>query len=391
MREKTGQEESRRNGKRLLSFTAVLLVTYGIAATLAAWRYELWWNELLTATVLMAVFGMVYAEQVKKVLPHRFFWLLGLHVLELAVVLISYQAEGRMRPILIAPLLIAVLAGKDAGLAALLLYTGVSAVICMDPTEVVLLYLSAGLAGICLLHGKRRFSDYILRGVGFLLLYVLLSIVFVLYAYTQVEGTDILYSLLGGGLQIVPVCCFLPFLAEVGTAMPGVSGLASIVAMDFPAMVELKEREPVVFKHSRLVARLSSQAAAEIGADALLSEAGGLYHEIGAGIGEDSVQESLKICKKHRLPASVQNIVKEHEAEQKTPSSKESAIVMLSDTIVTRMEDSRKGDLPGMSVEELIQKAFKKRIDSGALLLSGLSDKEIELLQEFYIRVLGRA
>lgn len=391
MKERTGQAENRKIGKQLLIFMAAMLLVDGIALGLAAWKYELWWNELLTAAVMMAVLGFLYVQQVKKEVPKRFFWLLGLHVLEFAVILVSYQAEGMMRPVLIAPLLIAVLAGKEAGIAAMLLYSVVSAVICMDPTEVVLLYLSAGLVGICLLEGKRKFSGYLLRGAGFLVIYAVLNLLFVMYAYMQIEMTDVLYSLLGGALQIVPVCCFLPFLVEGGIAMPGVSGLAAIVAMDFPAMEEFKEREPVVFKHSRLVARLSSQAAAEIGANSLLAEAGGLYHEIGAGISADSVQESLRICKKYRLPASVQDMVKEHDADKKTPSTKESAIVMLSDTIVTLMEDNRKKGVSGIDINETIRKAFKKREDSGALLLSGLSEKEVEALQEFYIRVLGRA
>ncbi len=171
--------------------------------------------------------------------------------------------------------------------------------------------------------------------------------------------------------------------------MPGTVSLSTAVAAEFPAMAEFSEREPIFYKHSRLVARLSSQAAAGIGADTLLAEAGGLYHEIGKGMGEDDVQESLGICKKYRIPASVQDIIKEHNPDRKTPSSKEAAIVMISDTIVTMMEQNRKKNL-NEDMEGMIARAFKKREDSGAFLLSGLTQQDITALSDFYNRILGR-
>lgn len=393
MKRKTDQTGTDSKDKKgLLLLAGGMLLADAVFLLLAAMWHGLWWNELLTAAVMLLLPGGICLYQIKKAAPGRGKWMLGLHVLELAVILLSYETEGMLRPVLAAPVLLSVIAGREAGALALIFYSMVSAVVCADPSEILLLYLLAGMTGICLLGGKKKGRDYLIGGTGFFAVFIVGSLLLSFYAYNQIEKTDIIYGALGAVLQTAPIVVFLPFLMEGGIRLPGVTGLARAVALDFPPVQELQEREPVVLKHSRLVARLSAQAAAEIGADALLAEAGGIYHEIGAGLGEDCMQKSLQICKKYRLPASVQNIVREYDPDKKTPSSKEAAIVMLSDSIVNGLEQSRKRNLQGAADSgELIRRVFKLREDSGAFLLSGLSDKELVMLKEFYIRLLGKA
>ncbi len=389
MKEITEQTGAGRQKGKLLFFLGGMLLLDILFLVLAAWRYELWWSELAAAAGMFVLLGGIYVYRLSDKIPNKFFWLLGLHFFELLVVMVSYRVEGSLRPVLSVPILIGCIAGSEAGIIGLIFYSVVSALICADPAEVVLLYLAAGLLGICLFSEKKGLKNYLVGGVCFLIGYLVINLVVSLYAYAQLQTEDLLYSAIGGALQLLPVICFLPFLSEGGIHMPGTVSLSAAVAAEFPAMAEFSEREPLFYKHSRLVARLSSQAAAGIGADTLLAEAGGLYHEIGKGLGEDDVQESLGVCKKYRIPASVQDIIKEHNPDRKTPSSKEAAIVMISDTIVTMMEQNRKKNL-NEDMEGMIARAFKKREDSGAFLLSGLTEQEIAALSEFYSRILGR-
>ena len=383
--------DSKKAGKELFVFAAVMLVTDIIFLGLAAWRYELWYHEITTAAVILVMFGGIYVWRTRKTLEKHVFWLTGLHVFELAVILVSYQAEGMLRPVLSVPVLVGILAGTEPGIVALIFYSAVSAVICADPAEVVLLYVLAGFIGVWLFSGRKKGRGLLAGGISFFAVYMVMSMLLTLYSYMKLQLWDVVYSIAGGILQLLPVCCFLPFLTEGGFRLPGVASLAAAVSEDFPAIVELQERKPVLLKHSRLIAGLSAQAAAEVGANALLAQAGGLYHEIGQGLGEDCDQESLRICKKYRLPASVQDIIKEHNPDKKTPSSKEAAIVMLSDTIISTMEQNRRKNPQGsIDIPSLISKVFRVRENSGAFLLSGLTQEELSRLQEFYIRVLGR-
>lgn len=388
MNGKTGAENKKIRREHLLLGIGMLLFD-AIFLGLAAWRYELWWNEILSAAVVFVFAGVMYIIKLHGKIKKNLWWYIGLHLFELAAIFVSYEASGVLRPVLAVPMLITVLAGMEAGIFSMVLYVAVSALICADPTEIILLYLLTGFVGIGLFSGRKKGKALLVNGVCFFVMYFVLNIVLTLYAYMEIQGIDIANGALGALLQLLPLLVFLPFMTESGVYLPGISSLSAAVAEEFPAIVEFKERKPVVYKHSRLVAGLSAQAAAEIDANVLLAQAGGLYHEIGQGMGENCDLESLRICKKYRLPAALQDIIKEHNPDKKTPSSKESAIVMLSDTIISTMEQQRRKN-PEMKIDtaNLIKRVFKIRENSGAFMLSGLTKEELETLQEFYIDAL---
>lgn len=388
MNERAGAE-SKKVRKEHWMLGISMLISDAAFLGLAAWRYELFWNEILTAAVVLVFAGLLYLMKVDKTLQKNLWWYVGLHFFELTVIFISYGASGVLRPVLAVPVLVTVLAGMEAGIFSMVLYTAVSALICADPTEVILLYFLSGFVGIGLFAGRKKGKELLVNGVCFFVMYTLLYMVLTVYAYMEVQGSDIAAGAVGALLQLLPVGCFLPFMTESGVYLPGISSLSAAVSESFPAIVEFKERKPLVYKHSLLVANLSARAAAEIDANVLLSQAGGLYHEIGQGIGEDCELESLRICKKYRLPAALQDIVKEHNPDKKTPSSKEAVIVMLSDTIISTMEQQRRKN-PELKFDTagLIKRVFKIRESSGAFMLSGLTKKEISVLQEYYISAL---
>lgn len=391
MREKKEKTEAgnRRIRKEQIIMGAGMLLSDIAFLGLAAWRYELLWSELLPAFVVLVFAGTAYFSRLNETLKKNLLWYLGLHLMELLILFLSYAASGVLRPVLAAPVLIAVLAGMEAGFFSLVLYIALSALICADPTEVILLYLLTGFVGIGLFSGRKKGKEILINGIAFFLMYVLMNLALTCYAYMEIQVADVVSGAAGAALQLLPVCCVLPFLTESGIYLPGVSSLSAAVSESFPAIMEFKERTPLGYKHSLLVANLSARAAAEIDANVLLAQAGGLYHEIGQGIGEDCDQESLRICKKYRLPAALQDIIKEHNPDKKTPSGKVAAVVMLSDSIISAMEQQRrKNPEHKTDTADLIKRVFKIRESSGAFMLSGLSKEELARLQEYYIKVL---
>lgn len=391
MKEMNGrtEAENKKIRKEHILLGIGMLLLDAIFLGLAAWRYELWWSEILPAAIVFIFAGLMYIIKLQGNINKNLWWYIGLHLFELIIIFASYAASGVLRPVLAVPMLITVLAGMEAGIFSMVLYVAVSGLICADPSEVILLYLLTGFVGIGLFSGRKKGKELLVNGVCFFVMYLALNIVLTLYAYMEVQGVDIANGALGAVLQILPVFCFLPFMTESGVYLPGISSLSAAVSENFPAIVEFKERKPVVYKHSRLIAGISARAAAEIDANVLLAQAGGLYHEIGQGIGENCDLESLRICKKYRLPATLQDIIREHNPDKKTPSSKESAIVMLSDTIISMMEQQRRKN-PEVKLDTvgLIKRVFKVRESSGAFMLSGLTKEEIATLQEFYMDAL---
>ena len=65
--------------------------------------------------------------------------------------------------------------------------------------------------------------------------------------------------------------------------------------------------------------------------------AGARYHEIGRLLGEDYVTKGMLLMKQYRFPGIVKEIVLVHNGKNGLPHSKEAAIVMFADTIISTL------------------------------------------------------
>ena len=136
------------------------------------------------------------------------------------------------------------------------------------------------------------------------------------------------------------------------------------------------------------ISGLSEQAALFIGAEPLLAKAGGLYHEVGRIVDEeDYIEAGTKLAKQYRFPNALVHVMRQHSTGFEKPDSKEAAIVMLSDCIVSTsdyLQDT--GKRGAVSDERLVDSIFQNRMDKGNLDEAGFSKEQIEQLKEFYIR-----
>ena len=196
------------------------------------------------------------------------------------------------------------------------------------------------------------------------------------------------------------------------------------------------------YHHSMMVANLADSAAEAIGADALLCKVAAYYHDIGKlenpkfftenqaeGVNphddkttEESVaiitkhtEDGVKLARKHRLPDPIVRIIDEHhgttypayfynkavkQAEEQglpapdvnafrykghIPATRESAILMIADTCEAAVRSSKLEDPD--SIEALIRKLIKSKIDQDQLISSGLSFDDIEKIIEAFMHV----
>ena len=78
----------------------------------------------------------------------------------------------------------------------------------------------------------------------------------------------------------------------------------------------------------------------------------------------------------------------EHNVKSRAPKSKEAAIVMLSDTVVSTIEYV-KGTMDKKDISEqvLVENAINKRLTSGALNKSGLTIEEFNTIKETLVNI----
>ena len=207
-----------------------------------------------------------------------------------------------------------------------------------------------------------------------------------------------------------------------------------------PLLKQLNERAPGTYQHTMSVARLAEAAARDIGANALLTKVGALYHDIGklekseyfvenqmdignkhdklppkrsAAIIRQHVQDGIELAKEYGLPERIWKFIPMHhgtvlikhfynsaldesllkdavvdEADYRypgpIPDSRETAIVMLADAAeaLSRLVDTSQRDEIDAAVEQIIIDRF---VD-GQLDNSSLTITDLSIIRESFVR-----
>lgn len=155
---------------------------------------------------------------------------------------------------------------------------------------------------------------------------------------------------------------------------------------DNTLLLQLKEHSEESYEHSLQIGDISGRAAKEIGADEALARIGGMYHEIGKINGRNYIEEGIKIAKEYDFPQELILIIKQHNIRYDKPASREAAIVMLSDNVVSTIEYIEKTEKIRFAPCKIIDQIFQMRMDKGTFDQAGLSLKDFKCLKDFYQR-----
>ncbi len=237
------------------------------------------------------------------------------------------------------------------------------------------------------------------------------------------------------------IVMILPFLESTFGVVTDMILLESI-DINNPLLRRLSVEAPGTYQHSLNVANLAENAALAIGANALLCRVSGLYHDIGKiiqpsyfteNLGDgfnmhqlltpvesaqviiQHVTEGIKLAENANLPKPIIDVIREHHGttlvyyfyhahiEQSrsrslgleegffrypgpTPQSRESAIVMITDSIEATFRCERVADEKGISA--LIEGIVGDKIKEHQLDASGLTFEDLEKIKKALFRSL---
>ena len=251
--------------------------------------------------------------------------------------------------------------------------------------------------------------------------------------------TNVVWSMGGGVLSGVLAIGLQPiFETAFNLATP--SKLLELANPNQPLLRRLLIEAPGTYHHSIVVANLSEAAAEKIGANPLLARTGAYFHDVGklkrplyfkenqmgenphdrtdpyvsAAIVTTHTRDGLQLAQKYRLPPEIQRIIVEHHGDTPVmffyhkalqqadgkpvdiadfrydgtrPTTKESAIVMLADTIEAAVRSMP--DPTPQSIERFIERLVRGKLEDGQLSNSPLTLRDIDKICEAFCTVLN--
>ncbi len=167
-----------------------------------------------------------------------------------------------------------------------------------------------------------------------------------------------------------------------------------ILDEDYELLQQLRKKSIRLFEHSKEVANLAREGAVllELNEDVVI--AGGVYHEIGRVVSKNYIEAGVYLLQKYEFPIEVIDILKQQNAKIELPKSKEAAIVMLAENIVSTIayleKEKEKAVKLGQTYEKIslcnvVENIFDVRFDKGDLDESGLTILEYKKLKEYYM------
>ncbi len=314
--------------------------------------------------------------------------------------------------------------------------------------DLTLFYLMSSLIGVLAIGRGRRITSFFAAAIA-----ISLAGSAVLVAYKLTDPLSDLIGLLTlisvtflNGFASASLALLIQYILSQLLGLVTPLYLLEISRPDHPLLKFLLQNAPGTYQHSLQVSNLAEQAAEAIGADALLTRVGTLFHDVGKATNPSffvenqipgklnthddmdciiaaqviirHVQDGITLLNKHRLPPRIKDFVREHHGTQITryqynralqnadndpvnvdlelfrypgpkPRSKETALVMLADGCEARA----RAELPKTSedLEKLVKSVFDYCLKEGQFDKTNLTLKDMKIAQESFIKTLSNS
>ena len=152
-----------------------------------------------------------------------------------------------------------------------------------------------------------------------------------------------------------------------------------------PLLVQLKELSKEEYYHAVHTAYLGDRIAKRLGLNELAIKAGGYYHRIGILKGENTWENVERICKEYRIPPDACRILKEYVDPNEDMVSKETAVILFADCIVTSISRLfAKDPKAELNYEQIIDPIFNTKLESGELFKSDISIAQLREMRKIF-------
>ena len=254
-------------------------------------------------------------------------------------IICSAFIPGFFAPLIVIPIIISTVF-DEALVNIFSLYLVIISSICLEyNVNLVLCYLTMVLFGSIfanlLKNAEAMQGLYII--VSLFAVTTLISIIFYYFNYLELSYSVFIYGVLCGFVSCVITVTVFPLLNTFVTKAQNII-YDSFLSEDFVLYNEIRNFSYIEFQHAKRISSLSKKCAAAINANEDLAECAAFYYRLGKIEGEPIIDNAIKLANNYCLPYDVIQIISEYGGIVSLPSTKESAIVHMVDSVVTKVE-----------------------------------------------------
>ncbi|MGL5965177.1 MAG: HD family phosphohydrolase [Fusobacteriaceae bacterium] len=285
----------------------------------------------------------------------------------------------------------------------------------------------------------RTRSEVLNIGIKIAIIKVMLFILLAIFAKDDpsilvLKSSEILVS---GVLSGMLTLAFVPYFERTFNLL-NIFRLLELGDLSNPILKRLSMEAPGTFQHSIMVATLSENAAENIGADSVFTRVAAYYHDIGKLkrpkffvenqsneknphddispsmsnlIIKSHTKDGVELGKKYKIPKEIRDIMIEHQGTTllayfynkarkidpsikkddfkysgPKPRTKESAIIMLADSIEAAVRSIE--EKTQISIEVMVRKIINSKIEDSQLSDADLTFREIEQIKSSFVNTL---
>ncbi len=342
------------------------------------------------------------------------------------------------------PILLAVFFSPGVGIMSALVTGALAGYLAPRGLEMALYVMTAGLLAALMIGKAERLGSFIWAGLAAAVGAAVVIVIFRipdpttdLVGKASLLGTAIISGLLSASLSF-------GLLLGIGNLL-GITTNLQLIELsrpDHPLLQQILTNSPGTYQHSLQVANLAEQAARAIGANALLTRVGALYHDLGKSLrpqffienqmaGQNiheqldpstsadmiltHVREGLDLARKHRIPPSIRAFISEHHGTMQAsfqyheaveaaggdesrinprdftypgprPRSRETALVMLADGV----EAAARAETPQTEeeIDKLVRWVIEDRMAKRQLDQTDLTLKDLDTIRRSFVKTL---
>ena len=206
------------------------------------------------------------------------------------------------------------------------------------------------------------------------------------YLDTHVLQPQVILITLPGSILTLLVVHILPGLRNRVQTEEEI-GLDTIMDRQYHLQKMIEKYSSVDYDHALRVSRLAAKVAGELGADEKLTMAGGFYYRIGKLEGEPFIENGVRIAQQNCFPERLVQILEEYNGINRAPGTLESAIVQISDMIVTKFDLLDKDTFSaGWNRDIVIYQTMNEKSSEGLYDHCGLSMNQFLKIRELLVK-----